>query len=248
MSLRSLVAATGVLVLCLTGCAAGGTGRAIGATIPHASGATSVTPTTLTTEDFAGRVLTAVRAAQTVTVTKTTTYQEGEGGTVVTQADYYDDGVNLQVRTLDAGGTVVGEIRLVEGALYSRAGDAGHFVQLDDAAAESFEAADPFATIESFDGAIVAVEPTGEPIEVDGVSVQAYRVVLDRDLLAGNLPASEDWHLDQLPERLVYEYGVGADDLIRWMRADLASVAFEATVDGWGEGAPIVAPAPDELG
>jgi hypothetical protein len=90
------------------------------------------------------------------------------------------------------------------------------------------------------------VEPTGGSTEVDGVPVQAYRVVLDRDALAGNLPASEDWHLEQLPERVVYEYGIGPDDLIRWMRADLASVAFEATADGWGAGAAITAPTADE--
>lgn len=246
MSLRSLVAATGVLALCLTGCAAGGGGRAIVPAAPHVDGTSTATPTELTAADFADRVLTAARAARSVTVTKAMTYRTGGEGTVITRAVYRDDAVDLDVRTLGVDGAVVGEVRLVDGALYSRSGGTGRFLRLDDAAAESFGAADPFATIALFEGAIVAVEPTGASTEADGVPVRGYRVVLDRDALAGNLPASEDWHLDQLPELVVYEYGIGPDDLIRWVRADLASVAFEATVDGWGAGPTITAPTADE--
>jgi hypothetical protein len=251
--LAALSVAT-VAVLGLTACSSDSEGAGSDRSASSEQTAEEVVEETgFTADDFAKRVTLAAIEAGSVTMTMSTTTQ---GVTMDMTADvvFTDSSQNMRA-TADMDGTSF-DMLVVDGVIYMSMGEltGGKYIAIDpndatDPMASSFsgitDQLDPTSSIKALDGAIVSIEKSGEPEEIDGVQAQPYTVVVDTTKM--NNPAAADLPEGTLPAEISYEYWVGPDDLMRKVVMDAAGTSIEMLMTGWGEPLEIVAPTADQI-
>ena len=170
------------------------------------------------------------------------------------------NGTDVQLSETVPGLETPIEIRVVGGVVYVNLGPGtgNLFWQVDPNSASPFAAAmtdatDQTSVAESIDAlktAIVSVTPTGTPEDIDGVSTQAYAVVVDTTKISGQ--AAEGFAAAaeqgvQIPTQITYTYWVGDDKLPRKMTMDLMGTTTEMHFTNWGGAVAIEAPPADQI-
>jgi hypothetical protein len=150
------------------------------------------------------------------------------------------------------------ELRRVGGKTYLSVPDVtdGKFVVLDGTAegnplaslfSQLEDQLDPAASAKGLASAIVSVEKVGAPTTLDGVSAQQYEVVVDTSEVAGAVGDQLAQAGAELPDRLTYDYWVGADHRVRKLAYSLLDTTATVTFSNWGHGKPVVAPTADQI-
>lgn len=153
--------------------------------------------------------------------------------------------------TMEVPGEGTMEMRMVDGVMYMEIPEMG-WISMDLAeAAQSMGldmgSFDPSAQIEAFDEALVSLEASGEPEELDGVQAQPYTLVLDAQTLT-DLEGFEGLEgSDDLPEQLEVEMWIGPDDLPRRMVMDVEGDAMTMNMSNWGADVNVEAPPAEEV-
>lgn len=212
-------------------------------------------PAVLSAEDFVARTTAAITAAGSVHMDVTTT-DATQSIQVAADLVFGSDAQQLRM-TMDVEG-VAAEIRIVDGIQYVSLGEmtGGKFVAVDPASGTdpfggAFDALigemDPTGGIADLDGAISTIAPEGDPVELDGVQTQPYRLELDTAALQAAMAA--DGTADEtLPTEMSVLYWVGVeDDLIRKMTIDQDGSVVEMLYSGWGSDLTVVAPTAEEI-
>jgi hypothetical protein len=245
--------ATAVLALSLTACATDDAGTATGTSgsAAQAEEAVALDTGVLTAENFAERVSRAADDAASVTTSMSTTVL---GTPMTSEFTISATGGTRQVVMLLTMGTETLEARMVDGTLYVNEGAStgGKFVVVDPEDSTSpyaslldsmDEQADPSAMVDTLDDAILSVELLDGTEEIDGVTVQHYRVSVD----LGTVTDDADDDASASPTTVVYDYWIDADDLWHRVTVDAEDLAMEMTASGWGEPVEITAPSADEI-
>ncbi|HEY0217215.1 MAG TPA: hypothetical protein VGC57_12575 [Cellulomonas sp.] len=256
----AVLSVAAVAVLGLTACSSDDTGADRTSadqtsTAPEAEEAAEVSDL-LTVDDFARRVAQAASEAGSYSMVMTTTVS---GMTTTTTADvrYLGDTQEMQMVT-EVGGLGTADVRFIDGMFYMSMGETteNKFVVIDPADttgpfAGAFDGMvdqlDPAASVKALDGALVSVEPTGDPVELDGVQAQQYTVVVDTTRLQGALAEQAEAAGSALPAQITYQYWIGPDDLMRKMVMDMSGSTVEMVTSNWGGDVEIVAPTADQI-
>jgi hypothetical protein len=206
-----------------------------------------------TVDDFVSRITRAAVEAGSVTTTMSTTTS---GITMNMTSDVVFTGTSQNMRaTVDMQGTAL-DMVVVDGIVYMSMGEltGGKFIKVDpsdpnDPMASSFAGLDsqldPTASIKTLDGAIVSVDKSGDPVELDGVQAQPYTVVVDTAKM--NNPAMSEVPAGTLPAQISYTYWVGEDDLMRKVAMEMDGTTLEMLMTGWGTPLEILAPSADQI-
>jgi len=170
------------------------------------------------------------------------------------------NGTDVQLSETVPGLDTPIEIRVVDGVVYVNLGPgtSNLFWQVDPNSTNPFAASMTEATnqasvtdsIEAVKSAIVSVTPTGAPEDIDGVSTQAYAVVVDTTKISGQ--AAEGFAAAaeqgvQIPTQITYTYWVGDDKLPRKMTMELMGTMTEMRFTNWGGAVAIEAPPADQI-
>lgn len=208
----------------------------------------------LSAEDFVARTTAAITAAGSVQMAVTTS-DASQSMQIAADLVFGADAQQLRM-TMDIEG-VAAELRIVDGIQYVSLGDmtGGKFVAVDPASGtDPFGGAfdsligemDPTGGIADLEGAISSVAPEGDPVELDGVQAQPYRLELDTAALQTAMAA--DGATETLPAEMSVLYWVGVDDdLIRKMSIDQDGSVVEILYSGWGSDLTVVAPTAEEI-
>lgn len=259
MQSRSILALPVSVVLAATLAACGGgsaTADQSSTAAPTATATATPTPTVevLSASNLVARLDGALNAQtsydMTLDMTGATTFQGNASMQVV------DGAQNIAMRmTMPEVGDM--EVRFVGGIAYLKIAMLGEqFFQIDPNDASNPLAADFGGMTEQFDTglsgmeeAIASVEPAGAEETLDGVTVQPYTVVVDTTKLTGDAAAklAEAEAVAELPATLTYTYWVGEDDLVRKVSYELMGMTTTLTFTNFGKGAPVTAPAPEQV-
>ncbi|GAA3815522.1 LppX_LprAFG lipoprotein [Cellulomonas soli] len=209
----------------------------------------------LSAEDFVARTTAAITAAGSVQMAVTTT---DATQSMQVNADLVFGGDAQKLRmTMDVEG-VATEIRIVDGIQYVSLGEmtGGKFVAVDPASGTdpfggAFDALigemDPTGGIADLEGAIRSIAPEGDPVELDGVQAQPYRLELDTAALQAAM-AADGSTAETMPAEMSVVYWIGVDDdLIRKMSIDQDGSVVEMLYSGWGSDLTVVAPTAEEI-
>lgn len=223
----------------------------------ESSGDASATAGELTKDNVVQRLTAAQRKAQTSRVRMNIEAQGQKSvatGQVRAGSSIKDSAVAMSIDASSAGVGVM-EMRIVDGAFYLKFGDMtqGKFVLMDpeaddplaDQLTNLLEQVNPTNQVKQFDEALRSFKRTGSPKTIDGVSTQAYELVLDTGKLARVPGASASDK--KLPKTMTYTVFVGPDDLPRRISATIVGLAFTANYTGWGEPVDIEKPTADEI-
>ncbi len=226
-----------------------------------ASGVGTASDTVLTQENFFEEVTKAQIKAGTshVVMSLTSAGQEIKADGDVRLGDSVAD--TALVMRLDTGKQGLGslEMRLVDRIFYLNFGPMtqNKFAKVDltddsnpigRQYGDLVDSIDPIKQLEQFKGAVTSFEKQGDPIELDGVQAQPYRVEVD--------PSKVEQYKDSgapLPKKLSYTMYIGPDNLPRRLRSELPDVAgsgpTSVTMDytKWGESVSISAPKESEI-
>lgn len=150
------------------------------------------------------------------------------------------------------------ELRFVDGMLFLKmaalTGDL--FLQLDpnDTANElaaAFADIGDSITETGFEGteqAVVSVTPVGSPEVLDGVEVQAYAVVMDTTKFSAEATSDLlEEGMAALPPTVTYTYWLDSDEVPRKTVYELNGSVTTLIVRNLGSGAPVTAPAPEQI-
>lgn len=204
----------------------------------------------LTAENFGDRVLAAQQDAESFEITMQMVTQ----GETVDATGAVLNGDSLETTqmqlNMEVPGAGTAELRLVDGIMYMQIPDLG-WVSMDLGEAASTLGMDPNSfnpagQIEAFNEALISLEASGEPEEIDGVQAQPYTLLLDTQALqqADGLEGFED---ADLPDQIEAQMWVGPDDLPRRVVTDLGTDSVTMTMSNWGTDVSVEAPPADEV-
>ncbi len=213
-------------------------------------------PEALTTEDFMSRIVAAQVAAGSTSMSSTT---EAGGQTITTTADTIITASSQNARMTIGSPTGESiEVRLIDGMIYVNLGEPSEnkFIQVDpsdpaDPLAAQFagvtSGVDPSQSLRDLEPAVVSVEPSGEPEEVDGVQTQAYDVTIDTSKVGGATAEQFASAGTSLPAQIDYRYWIDEDDLVRKVTTEVMGTTTEILFTSWGADLDVSAPGPDEI-
>lgn len=209
----------------------------------------------LTADDFMSRIVAAQVAAGSATMTSTT---QAGGQTVTTTSDTIIGPTSQNSRVTvgsPTGDSII--VLMVDGAIYVNLGSASEnkYVQVDPtdttgpfaSLAGAAESADPSQSLRDLEPAVVSVEPSGDPEEIDGVQTQAYDVVIDTTKVGGVTAEQFAAAGTSVPAEIDYTYWIDGDDLIRKVTTEVLGVTTEILFSNWGADLDVSAPGPDEI-
>jgi len=202
----------------------------------------------------------AMLAAQTYDTTMVTEVS-GAAMTSQGQARVTDAGTEMVLTMSSPGMAAPFEMRLVGGQMYLNMGEltGGLFWQIDptDTAnpltasfAQQGSQSSAAEALEALVPAIVAVEASGAPEQIDGVSAQPYDIVVDTSKLAGQTAEQFATAAEvgiEVPAQITYTYWVGEDQLPRRLVTDILGTQLEMTFSNWGGDVTIEAPPADQV-
>lgn len=155
----------------------------------------------------------------------------------------------LMQLTMDVPGEGSMEMRLVDGIMYMQIPEMGwvsmNLAELAQTMGMDLNSFDPSAQIEAFNEALVSLEATGEPEEIDGVQAQPYTLVIDNAQLS-ELEGFEDMPAPAEAEMEVQMW-IGPDDLPRRMIMDMEGESVTMNMSNWGTDVSVEAPPADEV-
>lgn len=168
-------------------------------------------------------------------------------------ADSADAVMMAMKMTMPGAGEI--EMRMIGSVIYVKLGpmSGDKFVKIDmkdsnNPLAKNFgdlsAQMDPSGSIKAFDGAITSLEKKGDPVRIDGVDAQPYKVVVDR-LKMKSSPATGG--AAGLPDEMSFMFWIGPDNLTRKMTIDVMGATVESTFTRWGEPVDVKAPSADQI-
>lgn len=169
----------------------------------------------------------------------------------VQTAETADDAKMSMTMTMPGMGEI--EMRMLGGVFYMKMGamTGDKFFKLDlqdpdNPLGETFgdmsEQMDPSKSIEALKGAITSLEKDGEPVKIDGVMAQPYKVVVDGSKVKGSLnPLEGSTGADSIGE-MSFVFWIGSDNLPRKMTSDIQGATVQTTFTKWGKAIDVKAP------
>jgi hypothetical protein len=138
------------------------------------------------------------------------------------------------------------EIRTVDGRRYLQSaatGDMFYLAKADDTLGRLAVGVDPVRPVRALFGAIVDVHTTGAPVTLDGVTTQAYEVVVATARLQDGLgDLGAGIARDQLPPTVTLTFWIDQQDRLRRATSNIAGTPVEVLFTNWGADFGIAAP------
>lgn len=250
LSKSAVLAGLALVLGALTGCS-GGSGA--GASLSQADFFSKVTSSQADAESF--------HVSMTMDVAGQTVEAEGDAKIGSSPADMAMS-LTMDMSAMGPGAPEEFEMRWVDEVMYMKLGEMtdGKFAAIDltdesnplgQMYDQMLDGMDP-GSIARFEDAVSEFEKSGDPIRLDGVEAQPYRVEVDTSKVKdafGDLPKEA---VEAMPKTLSFTMYIGPDDLPRRMKMQLptpGAVQGSMTMDysDWGEPVDIVKPDDSEI-
>jgi hypothetical protein len=240
-----------VTAVTLSGCGGGSTS----ASDPTVSASTSATPTStahastarLAAKNIVLDMAEAMVDARTLTMTTRTT-TNGKTATSVVDVDMKNSAVRVNL----PGTKGRTEVWSVDGQTYVKVpATKGKFfivAPTDTSYADVVHAADPVGPVRALYDAVVSATPSGGPVTMDGVAVQAYDIAIDTTKVTDGLGGLVNGvPAEQLPPTVTFTYWVDGENRAHRATSNASGVPVEIDYSNWGVDPSIAAPAADDL-
>lgn len=221
----------------------------------HASAPSA--PPLLDVDTFVDRLTTASKGVGSVTIAMTTTVggqtvhidakERLAAGDTAVEETMEVAGSTLVVRLVDRVGYVSG-IPGVDGWVRVDPSDKDDPASRRLASAlDSLDQLDPVGAVPGLRGAITSLVAAGDPVPLDGVEAQPYRVVVDTTKITGVARQELSALGASMPGTVDYTYWVGSDGLVRRISTTTMGASVEMIMTGWGDPVTIEAPPASEI-